>query len=57
MLILNRRIGETIVINGDIRITVLSIERQRTARLCIAKPKNIETYQKTIRRSNRSAKH
>ena len=47
MLVLARRAGETIVINGEIRVTVLSVEGER-ARLGIEAPRSIPIVREEI---------
>jgi carbon storage regulator len=47
MLVLTRRIGETIVIDDDIRVTVLGIQGQQI-RLGIDAPKEVEIHRQEI---------
>jgi carbon storage regulator len=60
MLVLTRRIGEEIIIDGDIRITVVAISGERT-RLGISAPPSVrvdrlEIYERRCRLRQRSAK-
>ncbi len=47
MLILTRKIGETLIIKNDIIITILSIKGNQI-RIGIEAPKNISIYRKEI---------
>lgn len=47
MLILTRRIGETIRINGDISVTVLSVNGQQV-KLGIAAPADVAVHREEI---------
>ena len=47
MLILTRRIGETIRINDDITVTVLSIQ-QGQVKLGVEAPKSIEVHREEV---------
>ncbi|AOZ93238.1 carbon storage regulator CsrA [Paenibacillus crassostreae] len=47
MLVLSRKKGESIVIQNDIEITVLSVEAD-TVKLGISAPKTIDIYRKEI---------
>jgi carbon storage regulator len=56
MLVLTRRIGERIVIGGEIRITIVEVTGERV-RLGIAAPKNVrvdreEVYQRRLLESS-----
>jgi len=60
MLVLTRRVGEEIIIDGDIRITVVAISGER-ARLGISAPPSVrvdrlEIYERRSRLRERSAK-
>lgn len=48
MLVLARRIGEEIVIDGDIRLTVVSV-RGKTVRLGIAAPPSVPVDREEVR--------
>ena len=58
MLILTRRTGEAIVINGDIRVSILSIEGERV-KLGIEAPREVPVLRQElldeVRRSNLEA--
>lgn len=47
MLVLSRKKGETIIIDDQIEITVLSVDAD-TIKLGIAAPKNIDIYRKEV---------
>jgi carbon storage regulator len=47
MLVLTRRLGETIVINGDIHITVVAIQGDRI-RLGVTAPRDVPVDRKEI---------
>jgi carbon storage regulator len=47
MLALSRKIGETIIINDDIEVTVLGISGE-TAKLGITAPKSIPVHRKEV---------
>lgn len=47
MLVLTRRLGETLVINDDIKITVLGISGNQV-RIGIAAPKEIEVHRAEV---------
>ena len=47
MLVLSRRTGDSIVIDGQIRVTVLDV-RGRTIRLGIEAPRNVEIQREEI---------
>lgn len=47
MLVLTRKLGEVIMIGDDIRIEVLSIDRNKI-RLGVAAPKDIAVYRREI---------
>ncbi|MHA0856224.1 carbon storage regulator CsrA [Paenibacillus sp. CMAA1364] len=47
MLVLSRKKGETVVIQNDIEVTVLSVEAD-TVKLGISAPKSIDIYRKEI---------
>ena len=47
MLLLNRNIGETIIIDGDVRITVMEVSGNQI-RIGIDAPKNIKVYRNEI---------
>lgn len=49
MLILTRRVGETIVVGDDIRITVISTNGNQV-RLGIAAPKEISVHREEVQR-------
>lgn len=49
MLVLSRRLGETVVIGNDIRITVLGITGAQT-RLGIAAPTDIKVHREEVHR-------
>ena len=59
MLVLTRRIGESIQIGDDIKLTVLTVQGQ-TVRMGIEAPKNIrvhreEIYEKIVEENRRAA--
>jgi carbon storage regulator len=59
MLVLTRRIGESIQIGDDIKLTVLTVQGQ-TVRVGIEAPKNIrvhreEIYEKIVEENRRAA--
>ena len=47
MLLLTRNIGETIIIDGDVRITVMKVSGNQI-RIGIDAPKNIKVYRNEI---------
>jgi carbon storage regulator len=47
MLVLSRRVGETIVIDGSIRVTVVAVQGDRI-RLGIAAPSNVQVDRQEI---------
>ena len=47
MLLLTRNIGETIIIDGDVRITVMEVSGNQI-RIGIDAPKNIKVYRNEI---------
>jgi len=53
MLVLSRRIGETIVINGDIQVKVLSIQGNKV-RIGVVAPENVAVDRQEVheRRAN-----
>lgn len=59
MLVLTRRINESIVINGDIVVTVLEVGRNGQVRLGIDAPRHYQVYRRElwqeIERENREA--
>jgi carbon storage regulator len=59
MLVLTRRINESIVINGDIVVTVLEVGRNGQVRLGIEAPRHYQIYRRElweeIERENREA--
>ena len=59
MLVLTRRINESIVINGDIVVTVLEVGRNGQVRLGIEAPRNYQIYRRElwleIEQENRNA--
>ena len=59
MLILARRQGESIIIDGDIQVTVLEIAANGTVRLGINAPKSHKVYReelfRAIQEENRTA--
>jgi carbon storage regulator len=59
MLVLTRRINESIVINGDIVVTVLEVGRNGQVRLGIEAPRHYQIYRKElwleIEQENRNA--
>ncbi len=59
MLVLTRRINESIVINGDIVVTVLEVGRNGQVRLGIDAPRHYQIYRRElwleIEQENRSA--
>ena len=59
MLVLTRRLNESIVINGDIVITVLEVGRNGQVRLGIEAPRNYQIYRRElwleIEQENRNA--
>jgi carbon storage regulator len=59
MLVLTRRINESIVINGDIVVTVLEVGRNGQVRLGIEAPRHYQVYRRElwqeIERENREA--
>jgi carbon storage regulator len=48
MLVLSRRINESIVINGDILITVLEVGRNGQVRLGIDAPRHYQVYRREL---------
>lgn len=58
MLVLSRKKGETIVIGGEIEVTVLEVQGD-TVKLGIAAPKQVEVFRKelyvSIQESNKEA--
>ncbi|GGD92211.1 carbon storage regulator CsrA [Paenibacillus nasutitermitis] len=58
MLVLSRKKGESVIIDGQIEVTVLGVEGD-TIRLGIAAPKDIDIFRKevflSIQESNREA--
>lgn len=48
MLILTRRIGESLIIGGDIKVTVLGMNASRQLRLGIEAPKHINVDREEI---------
>ncbi len=48
MLVLTRRLNESIVINGDIVITVLEVGRNGQVRLGIEAPRNYQIYRREL---------
>ena len=48
-LVLTRRVGETIVIGDDIRITVVQVDRSNSVRLGILAPKEVRIDREEIR--------
>lgn len=59
MLVLTRRLNESIVINGDIVVTVLEVGRNGQVRLGIEAPRNYQIYRRElwleIEQENRNA--
>lgn len=59
MLVLTRRINESIVINGDIVVTVLEVGRNGQVRLGIEAPRHYQIYRRElwleIEQENRNA--
>lgn len=59
MLVLTRRLNESIVINGDIIVTVLEVGRNGQVRLGIEAPRNYQIYRRElwqeIEQENRNA--
>jgi carbon storage regulator len=47
MLVLSRKLGETIVIDGEIRVTVVKIDRNQI-RIGIEAPKTVSIYREEI---------
>ncbi|MNW38018.1 hypothetical protein D3C74_150750 [compost metagenome] len=47
MLVLSRKKGESIIIEDNIEITVLSVEGE-TVRIGISAPKNVDIYRKEV---------
>jgi carbon storage regulator len=47
MLVLSRKLGETIIINGDIEVTVLEINRA-SIRLGIKAPRGVPIYREEL---------
>jgi carbon storage regulator len=47
MLVLSRKLGETIVINGNIKVTVVKIDRNQI-RIGIEAPKDVAIYREEI---------
>jgi carbon storage regulator len=47
MLVLSRRIGETIVINGDIQVKVLSVQGNKV-RLGVVAPENVSVDRQEV---------
>lgn len=47
MLVLSRKLGETIVIDGEIRVTVVKIDRNQI-RIGIEAPKHVSIYREEI---------
>lgn len=54
MLVLSRRLGETIVIGDDVRVTVLSISGGQV-RLGIAAPKEVSVHREEVHQRIQSA--
>jgi carbon storage regulator len=54
MLVLTRKVGETLVIDKDIRVTVLSV-KGNTIRLGIEAPKEISIQREELRLKQKSA--
>jgi carbon storage regulator len=48
MLVLTRRLNESIVINGDIVVTVLEVGRNGQVRLGIEAPRNYQIYRREL---------
>ena len=48
MLNLNRKIGETIIIDDEVRVTVLGIYRDGTVRIGTDAPKSVPVYREEI---------
>lgn len=59
MLVLTRRVNESIVINGDIVVTVLEVARNGQVRIGIDAPRHYQIYRRElwleIQRENRDA--
>ena len=59
MLVLTRRINESLVINGDIVVTVLEVARNGQVRIGIDAPRHYQVYRRElwleIQRENRDA--
>ena len=51
MLILTRRIGETVMIGSDVEVTVLGVKGNQV-RVCIHAPKNVAVHREEIYRSD-----
>ena len=47
MLVLSRKLGETIVIDGEIRVTIVKIDRNQV-RIGIEAPKEVAIYREEI---------
>lgn len=47
MLVLGRRVGESLIINGDIRITILGIDGER-ARIGIEAPRSVPVVRREL---------
>lgn len=54
MLVLTRRIGETLVIDGDIRVTVVSVQGDKV-RLGIAAPTTVPIHREEIQERREQA--
>ena len=56
MLILTRRVGETLIINGNIKVTVLGINGQQ-ARIGVDAPKEITVDREEIHERKMAERH
>lgn len=50
MLILTRRIGETIVINSNIRVTVLEVGRGGQIKIGVEAPKEVSVHREEVQK-------
>ncbi len=48
MLVLTRRVGEILMIDDDVTVTVLGVDRNNHVRLGITAPKHIEIHREEV---------